>query len=159
MLDRFGGGANFEYRDSFPKNEEINSPEGNFENVKNWEEFYSVVLKNEITDSTGTPYDEDRITASIGLSRLVPFNLKGFTKKSGMREAAAKLFISEAQTFEQLFLLLDNIETISGSNYTYTNDELKQIIEAVGQKIITINNVTRSCGLQEAVKRCLNNNA
>lgn len=103
-----------------------------FKGVKSWEELSNKLSELDLTTSAGERFTAEDLKDAVDIARETRFqNLRGFTSNEGLREAAACLFISEANDVDELSSLLKHIATIDGSSESYTQEELRARIQRV----------------------------
>jgi hypothetical protein len=82
------------------------------------------------------------------------FNERGLEKLE-LNETEKESLIKESNTFDQLYVALDEIGIISGNEEDYTPSQLIDKIERVRNNKLDLNYITRRYGLRETVQRLL----
>jgi hypothetical protein len=131
-----------------------------------WDELSSRIERGEVITSSGEPYTAENFRQGLAIARASHFNnMRGLTRSENVRQETARLLIAEATTLQELYALLEEAESIPGSEEDFSSSELIRRIENITNVLSAdeatwedfYRTMTRSYGLRDAVKRCVEN--
>lgn len=134
--------------------------------AKNFAELYAVLADKGHVQGTQRIYEAPEIIETIEKVRIGKtdennqlYGISWVTRSEGLREKVAELLVQSAGSFDDLYRILRQLETIAGSQKNYTASELRQMIEDLrtGNSRTMIGEITNggSLKLREKVRTLL----